>query len=232
MINYRGKKVLILAPHCDDETLGCAGIIQRFKDQGSEVHVIVFSFVTGEFRKFDKLSNMYSYYNADQRWSEFESVMEMLKVDKYTVLRSEPKDDIQFHHKLDSYGVGEFLSDLEKYVKEVMEPDVLLIPAKSKNQDHRFVNDLSVTLARPYFLNASILEYEVDGELDFNPNMYVSLTEEEAEIKINAINGHTTQQSGDRHPTSALAQEAKMILRGTACYADYAEAFRVVRIVS
>ncbi|MBF8150984.1 PIG-L family deacetylase [Winogradskyella sp. F6397] len=33
------KKVLILAPHQDDEVIGCGGLLKKLVDQGSEVHI-------------------------------------------------------------------------------------------------------------------------------------------------------------------------------------------------
>ena len=35
------KSVLIIAPHPDDEALGCGGLIRRMVEQGREVHVVV-----------------------------------------------------------------------------------------------------------------------------------------------------------------------------------------------
>jgi len=40
-INLQSKKILIFAPHCDDEALGQGGLIKRAKDQNSEVKVIM-----------------------------------------------------------------------------------------------------------------------------------------------------------------------------------------------
>lgn len=40
-INVQQKKILVIAPHCDDETLGSGGVIKRATDQGSEVKVVI-----------------------------------------------------------------------------------------------------------------------------------------------------------------------------------------------
>src|SRR5690606_5107626 len=34
-------KVLVIAPHADDEVLGCGGTIMRHSTQGDEVHILV-----------------------------------------------------------------------------------------------------------------------------------------------------------------------------------------------
>lgn len=36
-------RVTVFAPHPDDESLGCGGLIARLKDEGSLVHVVVMS---------------------------------------------------------------------------------------------------------------------------------------------------------------------------------------------
>ncbi len=35
------KKILIVAPHPDDEVLGCGGIMKKFADLGESVYVVV-----------------------------------------------------------------------------------------------------------------------------------------------------------------------------------------------
>jgi len=35
------QKILVLAPHCDDETLGVGGLMQRAKEQNSEIKVVI-----------------------------------------------------------------------------------------------------------------------------------------------------------------------------------------------
>ncbi len=39
----KGDRVLILAPHPDDETIGCAGVIQQALSQGAQVQVVYFT---------------------------------------------------------------------------------------------------------------------------------------------------------------------------------------------
>src|SRR5574340_1404799 len=37
----RGDRILVVAPHPDDESLGCAGLIKQAVENGADVHVVV-----------------------------------------------------------------------------------------------------------------------------------------------------------------------------------------------
>jgi len=56
--NY--NKVVIIAPHPDDETIGMGGIIQKLKSEGKEVHVVVMCSGNGIT---NKVPLTYNYYN-------------------------------------------------------------------------------------------------------------------------------------------------------------------------
>lgn len=38
-----GEKILIVAPHPDDEVIGCSGLIQRMKKEGKEIFIVILS---------------------------------------------------------------------------------------------------------------------------------------------------------------------------------------------
>ena len=37
------KRILVIAPHPDDETLGAGGTIAKFSNNGNEVHILIIS---------------------------------------------------------------------------------------------------------------------------------------------------------------------------------------------
>ena len=39
----KSKRILVIAPHPDDETLGAGGTIAKFSNSGNEVHVLMIS---------------------------------------------------------------------------------------------------------------------------------------------------------------------------------------------
>ena len=40
------KKIIVIAPHPDDETLGCGGTLLRHKAEGDEIHWLIVTTIT------------------------------------------------------------------------------------------------------------------------------------------------------------------------------------------
>ena len=43
MNNFKNEKLLVIAPHSDDEVLGCGGLISKVKNDGGQVFVLIFN---------------------------------------------------------------------------------------------------------------------------------------------------------------------------------------------
>jgi N-acetylglucosamine malate deacetylase 1 len=92
------QRLLVVAPHPDDEAIGCAGTIARVKALGGQAYVMIASAggitqhgrgAGGQGREF---------VSGEQRMAEFEDVMSYLKVDGHEVLLG---DDAS-HERLDA----------------------------------------------------------------------------------------------------------------------------------
>jgi len=116
-------------------------------------------------------------------------------------------------------------------VKEILEgvarscsPDVILAPwADDAHQDHRIIGEIVPTV----FRDQLYLAYEIpkwDGDLG-RPSMYVPLSDEDAQRKVELLHKCFPSQRGrdwwDDEVFLGLAR-----LRGMECRARYAEAFR------
>ena len=70
---HAGKRVMVVAPHPDDETLGVGGTITKYSAQGAEVFVLMIS---------GHLPPLYRREDYDKTVSEAEAVFELLGVSK------------------------------------------------------------------------------------------------------------------------------------------------------
>ena len=76
-----GQRLLVLAPHADDEVIGSGGLIAKIKDLGGEVFVQVLS--VGDLHHYDGNSGK---VNGATRLKELAAAMTCLQVDDYEVV--------------------------------------------------------------------------------------------------------------------------------------------------
>jgi len=118
--------------------------------------------------------------------------------------------------------------DIKKYFEAELksfDPDLIFTHYREdRHQDHRVLSDLTWNTFRRHL----ILEYEIpkyDGDLG-QPNHYVSITDEYADIKINAL-VEIFQTQRDRHWFTEDLFRGFMRVRGMEVSSHYAEAFYV-----
>ena len=69
--------MLVVAPHPDDEVLGCGGLMSRIRENGGEVHVLVMT--VGDTRQYGGTSV------ATVRLRELKEAMKYLRIDDFNV---------------------------------------------------------------------------------------------------------------------------------------------------
>ena len=135
------QRILVITPHADDETYGCAGTIARVKALGGEVYVMLVS--VADFAHYGN-----GLVSGDTRVSEFSTVMRFLKVDDWDVLFSGPET----YMALDTMPRKELVGWLESRSRLAIDnvnPTMVMIPARSYNQDHEALFRAGVTATRP-----------------------------------------------------------------------------------
>lgn len=227
--SYDNQRVLILAPHADDETIGCGGIIQKYLQHQSPVRVLIASFVMGQYMKYKTDDGQYKLYSGTERLNEVHQALKILGVQDFHFLFVDDQETIQYHSKLDALPKILLINKIEEHIQE-FQPTVLFIPSATKHQDHLILHEVGITVSRPYFWNGSVIAYETDGELSFIPNLFVPLTKEELTKKNEALAAYKTQIGSDRHPVHTHLQTVKAEYRGQSIYSYYAEAFQVIRL--
>ena len=231
-MNFKDKKVLIIAPHPDDEILGCGGLIGRVKQEGGKVYILIVT--VGNTELYGGKSNV------DARMKETEDVMKFIKADGYDVCLV--GDD--YHLKLDTVPQKKLVDLIEKESKfslNKIKPDVVVIPfIGSVNQDHRAVSQAALTACRPRphelkAFQSVVLLYEDPAQNNslefFKPTFYVDI-KDTLDFKCNALALYKSQVRGRLHQCSEDTIRIKAQSRGREIAIEAAEAFMLHRFLA
>jgi LmbE family N-acetylglucosaminyl deacetylase len=230
------QRLLVITPHADDETYGCAGSIARIKALGGLVYVVLAT--AGDVVHFaDGDPKLITHQT---RLGEFESVMRLLKVDDWDLLYS----DEDSHLALDMKPRRELVRRLEstgKLAIERVRPTMLMIPAPSYNQDHEALFRACITATRPgvpgqRHVVPTVLAYDNTalfwsfGQERFQPTYYIDISEY-LDVKIKAMRLHFSQVRPPIYHGSPESLELATRLRGREVSVAAAEGFSVLRAV-
>jgi LmbE family N-acetylglucosaminyl deacetylase len=232
-VDWSTQRVLVVAPHPDDEVIGCGGVISRVKRAGGEVHV---QFMTvGDTADFTAAG----WSTAEERSVEIEQVAAHLELDGYHVAFP----GSAHHLRLDAGPRHELITMLERdspLSLARLAPTAVFIPHwTSYNQDHRTTAEAVITALRPGDATvkpqpAIVLAYEevADGwtaEQMSAPNVFVTLAEADLDHKLKALSLYGSQARPHPSTRSDLALRSLAAVRGAQCGTDLAEAFHCLR---
>jgi len=220
------KKVLVVAPHPDDETLAVGGTIAKLSSLGHEIHVLI---VSGH------LPPLYSRDNYEKTVTESQKAFDILGIAgsefleiPATMIADRPV------HELNS----KILSTVRS-----LKPQMVFCPYPDRHIDHRIVFDSVMVATRPVGVGRDIeilAAYETLSEThwnaphiepNFTPNWVIDISDH-IQNKLKALKCYESQISEFPNPRSIEAIEALAIFRGTQSGFGYGEGFHIVRMVS
>ena len=217
------SKILVIAPHPDDDVLGLGGTISRFANDNVDVSVLI---VSGH------LPPVYDYKSFEVTKSEALNSFKIMKVSNWKFLEI-PATTI---HQISTAKLNEQISEFLNFCK----PEWVFLPFPDRHIDHRTVFDSSVVCCRPNNIDFPrvVLTYETLSETHWNvpgiepafvPDLFVDISKY-IKTKEKALECYVSQikENNSRSIESAVAL-AKF--RGSQNGCNYAEAFKVVRIV-
>jgi LmbE family N-acetylglucosaminyl deacetylase len=227
------RRILVISPHADDETFGCAGTILKAKSLGSKVFLMYVS--VGDLVHY---SSEHPSVAGEVRANEIEAAVAAMGVDDYTILYR----DAHLHMRIDSLPRRDLVAQIEKesaLAIDRVRPDVLLLPAISYNQDHEATFYAGYAACRPHlnsdkpFVNL-VLTYDQPqlawNHTPFHPNLYVDISDFLA-AKLRAHACHRSQLRPDPHHGSLENLERLARLRGSEVSVTAAEAFECHRCI-
>jgi N-acetylglucosamine malate deacetylase 1 len=216
-------KVLIVAPHMDDEVLGCGGTIIRHIESGDHVTVCVVA-----NRAYN---HKYEFKLIEQEKASCKNAQAILSYQDlfFLDLPDEQLDRSQI----------DIITPLENILNSC-KPDIVYIPHRGDlNQDHRAVFEASRVVCRPNAEHrvTTLRAFEVPSSTDqvpgtlewpFLPNYYVSV-KDKLEQKIEAMACYSKESKPFPHPRSAEGLRVYAQKRGMEIGIEAAEAFIVLR---
>jgi LmbE family N-acetylglucosaminyl deacetylase len=224
-----GARILVIAPHPDDETFSCGGTIAKVKALGGEVFVVCVS--VGDLAMYGTPEPVVP---GRRRVAELDLAMSMLEVDGYDLLF----DDPDRHLRLDALPLRDLIALIERdgrYAIDRVRPDVVILPSPCSNQDHNAVFRAGFAACRPHLPEAKPfvplvltadqpqLCWSPEG---FKPNFYVDISGF-LEMKLKAHACHASQLRPPPHHGSLENVERLARLRG----AEVSVAFLCHRLV-
>ena len=221
------KNVLIISPHADDEILGCGGFISKYSKKNYYINVLILT-------------------NANKGAPEIYSTEEIknIRIEAKKANKLIGTKKIFFENlpavNLNNYPIYKITNIIDKYIKQI-NPEIILIPsANDIHDDHKIIFKASKISIRPNKKSSlkTILSYEVlsetewneDGKL-FNPNYFVRLKKKDINNKVKAFMNYKSQVKKFPHPRSKEAIINLSRVRGSQVFEEYAEAFKVEKIL-
>lgn len=220
------KKIIVIAPHPDDETLGCGGTLLRHKAEGDEIHWLIATAMTFEQGFSDeRIAARAAEIDAVTRLYGFASVQSL----GFPTTR------------LDVMPMGDLVAAISKAFQSIM-PEVVYTPFKGDvHSDHAVVSDAVIACTK-WFRHASVkrvLSYETLSETEFGispdvsgfrPNVFVDI-HPYLDRKIEILRTYAAELGEFPFPRSVEAVRALAQLRGSAAGCKAAEAFMLLKEV-
>jgi LmbE family N-acetylglucosaminyl deacetylase len=219
-------RVLVFAPHPDDEVLGCGGAIARHASKGDPVCVAILT------NAAVGAPEIYSPDYVTRIRKEARQAHNKLGVHS-TVFEELPAPRLD---SIPNYQIAEVVAK----IIQVQQPDIVYVPhGGDRHLDHWAVSQAVQVACRP---NSEcgvrrLLAYETLSETEwgdvnagsaFVPNWFMDISGF-VDRKLRAMEQYNSQLKSFPHPRSLSAIEALAMWRGASAGFEAAEAFMLIR---
>ena len=218
------KIALVVAPHADDETIGCGGTLVALKKLGYDIYWVLCTTM--------QPGKHYSPDQANKRRQEIDLARTFFDFDGVFELGFEPAF-------LDQIPMANLVSKMKNILDEVR-PSVVFAPYRyDAHSDHQVVYDAlsgaTKSFRSPFvkklFVYETLSETEYSSEpmnTAFRPNVFFDISSE-IDAKIEALNIYSDQVATFPFPRSDDAVIALSKYRGAQAFMKNAEAFMLIK---
>ncbi len=221
-------RILVIAPHPDDETLGCGGSLLKHKSNG------------------DSLSWLVATRGHEPQWSA--ELLEQKEREISAVAAAYGFDNtfrLNFPTiKLDQLPVEELIAAIRDAITDSKPDCVYLNHGGDVHSDHRVLFEATMSVLKPFYSSKHgvkrVLSYEVLSSTDaapvnparaFLPNVFIDVTDF-LEKKLEIMGLYESELQVSPLPRSLDSLRALARVRGATIGVEYGEAFMLVREVS
>jgi N-acetylglucosamine malate deacetylase 1 len=218
------KKILVIAVHPDDETLGCGGTLLKHKANGDQIHWMIATDIK-ESEGYD----ISTIKKRNKEISKIEELYEFTSVNKLNLSTT----------KVDTYSMSVLVSKISSVIDRI-KPEIIYLPFKGDvHSDHKYIFDAaySCTKAFRYPFIKKIYMMETLSETEFSlstkedsfvPNVFVDISKY-IDKKIEAMKVYESEMGDHPFPRSERSIRALATYRGSTSSCDYAESFMLIK---
>ncbi len=218
------KKVLIIEPHSDDGVIAIGGFLEKYREE----YDYYFCLLTASDLNMHHVGKV----SRQQRLDEYQSY-----VDYYDGkwFRGTQEDPLPLDQEacLDTFPRKKLVKSIEQSIQEC-EPNIIMVQGPSFHHDHTAVYEATIAATRPtarfcpdtiYVVENPTYVHAIDPSSTFVPDTYVSLTEEQLQLKLDCFRNCFPSQI--REESNCLSEEGIRSwarYRGLEARTEFAEA--------
>jgi LmbE family N-acetylglucosaminyl deacetylase len=213
------NKILVIAVHPDDETLGCGGTLLKHKAHNDTIHWLICT----------DLNPNHPYYKTRQE--EIQKVSSLYHFDSIINLKLQTM-------KIDEYSMSELITKISHTINQI-KPTHIYLPFKGDvHSDHRKIFEASYSCTKSFrypfikkiYMMETLSETEfspIEGE-NFIPNTFVDISEY-LEKKLDIMQIYTSELAKHPFPRSLENIKALATFRGATSGTFFAESFMLLK---
>lgn len=218
------NKVLIVAVHPDDETLGCGGTLLKHKAEGDEIHWMIATDI--------KESEGFKAEVIERRDTEIKKVCDLYGFHSTHGLGLSTM-------RVDEYSMSELIGSISKIISDI-KPSIIYLPFKGDvHSDHRKIFEAAYACTKsfryPFVKKIYMVETLSETEFapstkedSFIPNVFVDITEF-MDKKLEIMKVFESEIAEHPFPRSIRNLKALATLRGATSGCEYAESFVLLK---
>ena len=218
-------RVLAIAAHPDDETLGCGGTLLKHYAAGDSLFWLIATEAHPPY---------WSLETIERKSAEVAGVAEAYGMERCFKLGLPAG-------QLDTVPIADVMEHIRHVITEISPDTVYLVHGGDVHTDHQTLFTAAMSVLKPFHMGAlgvrKVISYETLSSTEaaphqtnyrFTPNLFGNITPY-MDRKIDILGMYLTEAQPDPMPRAPSAVRALARFRGATISVDYAEAFMLVR---